>query len=118
MLLCFELPQLLHQRLRPVELGKIFDELLQLEPRVAIPLRLQIQPDDPHALIRVFGVERVGQNLAELLAGNRAGGDTHVPDEMVDSLDRFDFRPVRRDFGDSLHEFIVLSFAPTIEKWR
>ena len=85
-------------------LGELASDVLQLEPGVAIPLRLQVQPHDFHAGFGVLRIDRAAEHALEHVAGNAACGDPHVP-LIAARLDRqaADAGVHGRDIGDALH---------------
>src|SRR5262249_29990930 len=88
-----------------VQVWKILQQLTELLAGILKSLGLQVELDDPYALVGVFRIEGVVQNAAKLVTGDRAGGDPHGPDVGIDALNRFDLRPPRRDLGDALNDF-------------
>ena len=84
---------------------KVLDDFFELGAGVAVALALEEEPHHLQSAFEVAGFHGGGENAVERLAGDAAGGDSHVPDDRLGAADEaFDLGVERRDLGDALHD--------------
>ena len=85
--------------------GKSFMICFELDAGVAVALAGEVQPHELQAAFQVARLHGRGEDLAQHIARDAAGGDPHVPhDRPRAAAEAFDLGIERRDLRDALHD--------------